>query len=97
MLLNRFEKHNTESKSATIATILFRAKLTLERLYRLVQAKLLKNANGSVRAWRRAWLGNKSKVSRIQGELKEHRANWAAIACADNLWVLKTVICLLTC
>ncbi|KAL9045865.1 MAG: hypothetical protein Q9214_001166 [Letrouitia sp. 1 TL-2023] len=70
--------------SAAIAAILAKAKLTLERLGELVQNKLLKNVNGTSRARRRAWARNKSRVYRIQAELKEYRANLTAAVSTNN-------------
>lgn len=75
----------TDSPSTVIATALSRAKHTLDKLNQLVQGKLVKNIHGTSRARRRLWARNKSKIDRIQNELKEHRANLTAALSAKNM------------
>ena len=85
MLARHIEHDTTRSHASSISTILLRAKTTLECLDRLMNIKLSKNVNGSVRARKRAWMRNKSKVYKILADLKEHRADLSAAANASNL------------
>jgi hypothetical protein len=72
-LLNEIESQLGIFNSATIATTLSRAKLTIEQLHQLIQVKILQNVNGTSRARQRAWTRNKSKIFTIRDALKDYR------------------------
>ena len=75
------------SLSNVVKTALSRAKLMLDNLDQLMQVKLLKNADGSIRIRRRAWARNKSKVDRAKSQLKEQRMSLVAAISAGSLSV----------
>lgn len=84
-LVNEIENQPAISLSITISTLLSRAKLSLEQLDQIVKNKILRNANGTPRARRRAWVKNRSKICRIQDALKEHRLNLLAAMGSSSL------------
>ena len=90
ILLEGIHHQEGVCNSAAVATILSTAKSTLEKLNQLVQVKLVKNMHGTSRARKRAWARNKSKVYKMQNELKELRASLTAAMGASCLlvWLL---------
>lgn len=87
ILLEGIRHHEGVCDSAAVGTIHSTAKSTLEKLSQLVQVKLLKNIHGTSRARKRAWARNKSKVYKMQNELKELRASLKAAMGASSLLV----------
>ncbi|KAL9043848.1 MAG: hypothetical protein Q9214_002976 [Letrouitia sp. 1 TL-2023] len=81
-LIEEIRRQDVSSTSAVVATTLHKAKLALEKLNGLIQAKLIKNIHDTSRARRRVWARNKSKVKRIQIELQGHRSNLIALMSA---------------
>lgn len=87
ILLEGIHRQERVCNSVAVATTLSTAKSTLEKLNQLVQVKLLKNMHGTSRARKRAWARNKSKVYKMQNELKELRASLTAAMGASTLSV----------
>lgn len=77
------------SLPTVITTALSRAKVLLDDLDQLMQVKLLKSADDSIRTRRRAWAQNKSKINRVKSELNEQRINLIAAISASSLSVPK--------
>ncbi|KAN0102667.1 hypothetical protein V8E51_010980 [Hyaloscypha variabilis] len=73
-----------EELAALQQTTLSRVQLTIEELHQLIQKKILKNVNGTLRARRRAWARNKSTIYRLRDTLKESRENLLAALTANS-------------
>ncbi|KAI4212672.1 MAG: hypothetical protein LQ351_004563 [Letrouitia transgressa] len=84
LLVEEIRCQDVASTSAIIATTLLKAKVALEKLNRLIQAKLIKNIHGTSRARRRVWARSKSKVKGIQNELQGHMLDLIAAMSALN-------------
>ena len=82
-LIKHIESDATQRDAEPFRDSLGRAKSTLEQLDRLT-VKLSNNTNGSSRARKRAWMRHRSKVFRLQADLKEIRANFSAAASTQN-------------
>ncbi|MCJ1429915.1 hypothetical protein MMC29_007830 [Sticta canariensis] len=85
ILLEGIHRQEGVYNSAAVATILSTVNSTLEKLNQLVQVELVKNMHGTSRARKRAWARNKSKVYKMQNELKELRASLTAAMGASSL------------
>ena len=68
-----------------MATSLLEAKTTLDQLNDILQSKILRIANGTSRARRRAWMRNKSKVSKLCSAIRDHKLNLIAAMDAQSL------------
>ena len=88
-MVREIDNQTAVSLPTVITIALSRAKLMLDNLDQLMQVKLLKSADGSIRTRRRAWAQNKSKVNRAKSELNEQRINLIAAVSASSLSVPK--------
>lgn len=87
--MREIDNQSAVSLPIVITTALSRVKLMLDNLDQLMQVKLLKCADGSIRTRRRAWARNKSKVNKAKSELNEQRINLIAAVSASSLSVPK--------
>ena len=87
ILLDDIRRQDGACHSATVAPILSKAQSTLEELDQLLQVKFLRNIHSTSRARKRAWARNRSKVYKMQNDLKELRASLIAAMGASSLLV----------
>ena len=87
VLLRNIHEQEGSHRSTAVVTTLTTAKSLLEELQRLIQAKLLKNSDGTSRFRKRVWARNRHKIHKMQYELTDIRANLTAVMGASNLLV----------
>ena len=68
-MVREIDNQPAVSLPTVTTTALSRAKLVFDNLDQLMQAKLLKSADGPTQTRRRVWARNKSKVNRPKSEL----------------------------
>ena len=78
ILVNEIKIQPVDSLSTAICKTLSRARYDLEQVNHILQAKVLRNVDGTSRARRRAWARDKSKIYKIREALKEHRLDLMA-------------------
>lgn len=79
------EIHEQQSPySPIVTTTLSESRDILDQLERLLEDKILIEANGSPRVRRRAWARYRNKVHNIQNSLAEYRANLTIALVANS-------------
>jgi len=68
-----------------MTAILLGSQHTIEKLDRIIQKKILRHENGTIRTSRQLWIRHKSKVLKLQSALRVQKEELLAAVSTSNL------------